>query len=73
MGDLLPMILPCSQRVHAAPLWGAPALCRPEGPMPHWYSPNRWDPSSWIACPSCAALATATDELDRIESEVAGW
>lgn len=62
MGDLLPAILPHSQRVHAAPLW----------PAPLWYSPHCWWRSEDL-CPACAALARAAGDVDRIEETVAGW
>lgn len=71
MTDLLPCLLPHSNTIHAAELWGSPALCRPDGPPPMWYSPYRWAGTG--RCARCTALATAADELDRIETEVAEW
>lgn len=73
MTDLLPALIPHSQRVHAAPLWGSPTLCRPEGPQPLWYSPVQWQPAHPEACRRCVALAQAAHDLDHIEQAVAGW
>lgn len=73
MTDLLPCLIPYSERVHAAPLWASPAICRPEGPAPLWYSPLRWDPTAHTACPNCTALAAAAAELAHIDEQVAGW
>lgn len=70
-GDLLPCLLPYSNTIHAAPLWGAPALCRPDGPPPMWYSPHRW--AGHNRCGRCVALAQAAHDLDHIEQQVAGW
>lgn len=73
MTVLLPALIPHSDLTHAAPLWGAPTLCRPEGPAPLWYSPIRWHPRLTDACPRCIALAAAAYELARIDEVVAEW
>lgn len=74
MNDWLPCLLPHSQKVHAAPLWGAPALCRPDGPQPSWYSPHtKAIFAADDVCPACTALARAAADLDRIDEQVAGW
>lgn len=69
--DLLPCLLPYSNTIHAAPLWGAPSLCRPDGPQPVWYSPHQW--AGPQRCSRCIALAQAAIELERIEQAVAEW
>lgn len=73
VSDWLPCVLPHSQRVHLAPLFTAPALCRPDGPPPTWYSPYRQMGHSDEQCPRCVALAQAAADLDRLETEVAEW
>lgn len=60
MSDMLPCVLPHSQRVHLAPLFTAPALCRPDGPPPTWYSPYRQMGHSDEQCPRCVALGGTT-------------
>lgn len=69
--DLLPCLLPHSNTIHAAELWGAPALCRPDGPPPMWYSPHQWAGTG--RCRRCVALAQASEELDHIEERVSEW
>lgn len=75
MNDFLPCALPHSQVLHACDLFGAPALCRPDGPEPMWVS--RWGWDAWTdvlpLCPSCAQLMRARSELDDVERQVAGW
>lgn len=73
MGDFLPCALPYSGLLHACDTFAGPALCRPEGPAPLWYSPIRWHPRLTDACPRCIALATAAHELARIDELVAQW
>lgn len=73
MTVLLPALIPHSELTHAAPLWGAPTLCRPDGPQPLWYSPYRQMGHSDEQCPRCVALAQAAADLDRLETEVAEW
>lgn len=74
MNDHLPCALPHSQLLHACELFGAPALCRPQGPEPAWVSRWAWEAfADTPMCPTCSALMRAADELDTIESEVAKW
>lgn len=61
-----------SKHVHAAALWTGPALCRPEGPPPLWYSPMQWTAVGPV-CPRCRALAQAHVELETVEQQVARW